>query len=345
MANWLRNIKLAELSLVDRPANKGARATIFKRKITKKWASVGELPDSVRSSLPIEAQKVYLRVANEQFADGADDAKAASIAWTAVKSGWEKKEDGKWVRKAADPEAKENDMTLEEQLRKLQEDIAKGASDLAIEKAARLQAEIFAKMTDAEKEHCAGMSDDQKKAFMAKSPDDRKTEMAKRASDDEIISVAGVSVKKSAIGEAAFTILKAQQARLDRQDEDIRKAREREEHQVFVKRAQTELGNLPGTDDEKAGMLKAIERIVDEKERKAALEAMKAGNNALRERTHELGHGRPRLITKAAEQLDDLAAKYAEQKGITKAAAYDIVLKTPEGRELYAKAENEKQAA
>lgn len=429
MAHWLRNIKLAELSLVDRPANRGARATIFKRENAEKRWSEAAIQASIEArrrkrkgkhstgykgkiiggraadSILLDPQTVHIGHSDSPTyyhpAHGAfrvhkesedlavkdltvickkdydqktrDEMASNGEAMSGGRYPIEDKGDledaihaiGRGKGSHADIRAHirrrakalgaedllpedwtkgDDDMTLEEQLRKLQEDITKATSDLAIEKAARLQAEAFAKMTDAEKDHCVGMSDDQKKAFMAKSPDDRKTEMNKRAADDELITVAGVTVKKSAVGDGVFAIMKAQQVRIDKADEDIRKAREREERQQLVKRAKEELPNLPGSDEEKADLLKAVEAIPDEKGRKAAMEALKAGSNALRERTGELGHGRPRLITKAAEQLDDLAKDYAEKNKVTHAAAYEAVLKTAKGRELYAQSENEKAA-
>lgn len=485
MAHWLRSLKLAELSLVDRPANKGAKVSIFKRDDTeldalKTWSDAARLaaaqtrrrrgqkkkPEaaghkSVHAMSREEKERLSrdmlstpvghagsgtywhpqhglfnLNKSEEDMDDSDEDllpiykiwsaaARAAAIAarrrgkGKVTSADWDRtnrvqtmtshhergaaafsgshplhralsghhKEAARHLRTAAGhakagrmKEAEEalqrarvhqseisslarvgkaegaedpfpehwkgDDMpkTLEEQLRELQENITKATSDLAIEKAARLQAEAFAKMTDAEKEHCSGMSDDQKKAFMAKSPEDRKADMAKRAADDELITVAGVTVKKSAVGEGVFAIMKAQQVRIDKADDEIRKAREKAEFEDLKKRAKEELGHLPGTDDDKAAVLKALEAIPDAASRKAALEAMKAGNSAVRERTQELGHGRPRLITKAAEQLDDLAKDYAEKNKVTHATAYAEVLKTAKGRELYAQSENEKAA-
>ena len=56
-----------------------------------------DLPDGVKDNLPTEAQSVYRTVYNENEDKG--ESGAAKIAWTAVKNGWERGDDGKWTRK------------------------------------------------------------------------------------------------------------------------------------------------------------------------------------------------------------------------------------------------------
>ncbi len=342
MANLLTKLRLSELSLVDRPANKGARVTIFKRDdVTKKWDSVKDLPASVRSSLPVEAQRVYLSVANKQFASGADDAKAASIAWTAVKSGWRKEGDN-WVRKAHNPDDRDteenDDMTLEEQLKKMQDDIDK-------ERAARITAEAVSKLLDSEREHYHGLPEADRPAFLKLDARGRREVIEKRDRDDETLTMGGTTIRKSVVGEGAFAFMKVQAAELTKAQDDIRKAREREERTVLVKRASVELAHLPGTDEVKADMLKAVEGIADEAVRKASLEALRAGNAAMHDRTRELGHGRPVAFAKAADQLEQLVKSFQDANKVSRAEAYDAVSTTAEGRRLYAEMEQEKTRA
>lgn len=64
------------------------------------WSSNEDLPESVKG-LPSEAQIIFRNVANQALADGKDDAAAMQIGWGAVKqAGWQKSEDGKWVKKS-----------------------------------------------------------------------------------------------------------------------------------------------------------------------------------------------------------------------------------------------------
>lgn len=62
------------------------------------YKSIEDLPDNIKSSLPVPAQRVWMSVFNQNFAKGEEEAR--KVAWTAVKNGWEK-EDDDWVRKNA----------------------------------------------------------------------------------------------------------------------------------------------------------------------------------------------------------------------------------------------------
>ena len=72
------------------------------------YDSIDELPESVRDSLPREAQTTYRKAFNsawEQYSDPQDRQGSASreetahkVAWSAVKQGYEKKGD-RWVKK------------------------------------------------------------------------------------------------------------------------------------------------------------------------------------------------------------------------------------------------------
>ncbi len=65
------------------------------------YISISELPDSIKSSLPAGAQKVWMHVFNNAMSkEGTKEGDAFAIAWSAVKNGWEKKED-EWIRKNA----------------------------------------------------------------------------------------------------------------------------------------------------------------------------------------------------------------------------------------------------
>ncbi|BAZ93129.1 cation transport regulator [Thiohalobacter sp. COW1] len=68
------------------------------------YASVSELPDSVREHLPEHAREIFLEAFNnawEQYADRDDREETAfRVAWSAVKQKYRKSGD-KWVRKQA----------------------------------------------------------------------------------------------------------------------------------------------------------------------------------------------------------------------------------------------------
>ena len=64
-----------------------------------------ELPSSVKDNLPSGAQSVWMRAFNAAYSScrrdkGSDCDKIGSIAgWVAVRNGWKKDKDGKWVKK------------------------------------------------------------------------------------------------------------------------------------------------------------------------------------------------------------------------------------------------------
>lgn len=67
------------------------------------YASNKELPDAVKSALPVAAQSIFRSAFNSADADGANEEKANKIAWGAVKNaGYSKPAggEGKWVKKA-----------------------------------------------------------------------------------------------------------------------------------------------------------------------------------------------------------------------------------------------------
>jgi cation transport regulator len=68
------------------------------------YGSIDELPESIRSILPVEAQKIYRAVYNDADSGSCKDredkeACCAAIAWSAVKKSFEKGEGGQWRRK------------------------------------------------------------------------------------------------------------------------------------------------------------------------------------------------------------------------------------------------------
>ena len=73
------------------------------------YSKLEDLPESVKDNLPHHAQEIYKEAYNsawDQYKD-ADDRRgdatreetAHRVAWAAVKQGYEKNDDGKWVKK------------------------------------------------------------------------------------------------------------------------------------------------------------------------------------------------------------------------------------------------------
>lgn len=191
-----------------------------------------------------------------------------------------------------------------------------------------------------------------KSAFMAMSPGDRDAHMkanpigaddddaakkfalavAKAAAGDEVIKVGDLDVRKSAVGDATFAILKAQQA-------EIAKERDAREQVEFAKRADTEIGALPGESLAKGRALRAISKLGEE-ERKTVEAMLKSGNDAMKTRFKEVGKSGDGGGDTPVEKLESLAKARATEKKIDFNKAYTEVLETEEGRALYAATRN-----
>lgn len=63
------------------------------------FAANSDLPKTVRDALPAAAQTVFRTVANRELEQGTSESSAIAQAWTAVKNGWEKNDEGTWVKK------------------------------------------------------------------------------------------------------------------------------------------------------------------------------------------------------------------------------------------------------
>ena len=65
------------------------------------YRAIKELPEAVRTALPVEAQRQFLRVVNSQLERGLSEERSFASAWSAIKETWEKNADGDWVKKSA----------------------------------------------------------------------------------------------------------------------------------------------------------------------------------------------------------------------------------------------------
>ena len=179
-------------------------------------------------------------------------------------------------------------------------------------------------------------------AFLALNSGLRKVAIQKAAEANAVGYTAadGTEYRKS---DDPRLIKMAQQADADRLE--LRKSQEAAATAEFKKTAATDLAHLPGTEDEKVAMLKAISAIPDEAQRDAALKALKAGSSALSKNfkpggTSDPGAGGSGDGAESAQGLLDAAVqKHATEKNLPLSKAYVEVLSTAEGAKLYDAAE------
>lgn len=188
----------------------------------------------------------------------------------------------------------------------------------------KLQA--LAVMNDAQKAHFNGLDETGQEAFIKMSPENRQiTVDLIKSADETYVTSDGVTLVKSASPQ--FDLLKAMDLRLV-------KMQEQQDTEAFIKVAESaEYKHLPGEPLAKARMLKTVEGL-DENTRKTLTEALKAGNAAMSKSFEQQAHGHTVMST-ASEKLDGLAKAHADKNGVTFAKAYEAVMNTAEGQELY----------
>ena len=187
-----------------------------------------------------------------------------------------------------------------------------------------------------ERTHFDTLDEEGKKGFLVKSGDDRKSEMdavKKAATDaDPVVytTVDGVELRKS-VGEVVLALAKSN----DTIRKENKELRDKNDQDALEKRAKEELEFLPGDLATRAAMLKAIDGISDEPQRKAAHNALKAQNKAMSDAFKVRGHAGEPADGTADGELDSLSKAYAKEHNVTEAVAYAKVLETDKGKSLY----------
>jgi chaperonin cofactor prefoldin len=150
--------------------------------------------------------------------------------------------------------------------------------------------------------------------------DDGSIKLTKKATPEYIL-VDGEKVEKGSVPEALLKRL-----------ETLEKAQEAE---AFAKRAEAELPNLAGTAESKGKLIKAVDGL-DEADKTAITEALKAADKAVGTLFSEIGKGQGDEADPEV-QLENMAKKLADEKSIDFSKAYADVLDSKEGQALYAK--------
>lgn len=103
---------------------------------------------------------------------------------------------------------------------------------------------------------------------------------------------------------------------------------------------------LPGDDKARRALVKSVMSIEDEAERNSAIEILKSKNknNGSAFQTHGItGDGAAETMTKASTDLDEMVQKHMKDNNVTMEKAYDEVLQTVEGAQLYEQMEGRLQ--
>lgn len=162
-----------------------------------------------------------------------------------------------------------------------------------------------------------GDGEDQKKSkakkrhdFLALNDDARDKLITEKRADDEVVTIDGDEIRKSVVGASQFALFKKQAARLEKLEKANVEEVEKREAAELSKRADDTYPKLPGTTDEKVGVLRAIGKA--SKEVQATFEKMMlAGEKAIAAAFNKVGHGggKPVATGSFLKRVDEVAAR------------------------------------
>lgn len=234
---------------------------------------------------------------------------------------------------------KEQETMAEKKIEKTVETVEQQLQDVQDQLAV---AKAFGELTDAEKAHYKGLGDAEKAAFLKLDIDGRKAELAKVADSDPVVykDAAGNEYRKSDDPRVVSNAKRADEA------ERIAKAeREKRETAELSKRAEDELGNLPGDAGVKVALLKAVDGITDEKIRDGVTALLKAGNDERNKAFEKAGVRGAGEESDSEVELEKLAEEYAKDKQVSiEVARAEVLEKTEKGRELAKRMDDEFRA-
>lgn len=187
----------------------------------------------------------------------------------------------------------------------------------------------LSEMTDAQKAHYQQLQGSDRADFLKLDAASRNllVDCAKTA-DEQHTMLDGTVIAKSATG-ALFATLKSQ-------DLELRKMREEQLMQKAAAQVAAEIPHIPGEPMAKAKMLMGIQSL-DAGVRDGLLSTLKAADELWKTRKAPAGEITGEPVAKAADQLEALVKAHAETNNVSQAVAYDAVLKTEQGRQLYTK--------
>ncbi len=211
--------------------------------------------------------------------------------------------------------------------------IAKSVTDPAV---AALQKTVAVLTLSPElKKHYDTLPATEQDAFLAL--DDAAKAAAIEKGDDPVLYTTGdgVAIRKS---DGVGMLMMAKN--MDKQAKVIENLLTKNADQDFAAVAKADYGNLPA--DGVIEFLKMADKMdpKDEDKKKKMFAAMQAANKAAGKNFETIGGGN-RTVVKSEDagaegQLNEMAKAYAEEHSVSFTKAYDAILSTPEGADLYA---------
>jgi len=210
-------------------------------------------------------------------------------------------------------------------------------------KAQLARAEALSQLNDAQKAYFNGLGSADQASFLTKSAVDRDADIAKALEANPVVYTAtdGTLFRKNDDPRMVATAKRADETQKLLEASEVGRNSDR-----ITKRAETELKHYPGDVTARSALVKAVESITDEAQRKVVEAAIKAGDAALSKAfvTSGTQDGGPADGLAPEAKLDALSKKYAADHKVSEAFAYSKVLETEEGSALYAQYSTGRQA-
>lgn len=358
--NIMKEFEIGEISSVDRPAQPGAKAVMFKRdepQVEKALAVTTINAGHAHTLISTGHAGAEHREGTTSYDSGMPGEEGHSHSWITDESGnfiiadaaghghglaalITKNEN---ISPEEDPLAdllskgkhsaseKSEDNTMTDEEKKQQADLEKSVA----EQTARAEkAERLAELNDSEKEHLSTLEGDSADEFLAKSAEDRKSEIEEMAKADAVIytDLDGTEYRKS--DDARFvTMAKKFDAERKTRMEIEKKAADAE-----LAKAAESLSHLPGEDEDRIALMKGISLLGDE-DKASAMKCLNASEKAMSKGFESLGTS---SAPKGSESYDDALgaiAKSLREKDptLTEAQAMVKAMESDEGLRIYAK--------
>lgn len=336
----LSNLTLDEISLVDSPANEGARVVMVKR--ASEVDRVIEICCKGLHDSPTAFNEALRETLSENFE--VEVYQAIFPLMDALRNSV--------VASMTDLEGDERDAQIRRnveaffaQLKMLPAKLKAGSpgatddgqeADLTIEELTKRLGDMEAQVNMLKTEQDAIKKAVENAGFVIEKAEDGTVTLAK-AEATEYVEIEGEKVNKADLPASVIKALDASNARIakleaEREIDDLRK------------RADKELPNLSGTADQRGKLLKAIDSLEDEKDRAAVLETLKAADAATAQMFVEVGKDLLDDESTATAKLDKLVKSYQEgHPDKTYHQAYAAVTEKGEGASLLRKSRDEQK--
>jgi hypothetical protein len=367
----MRSFSLNEISAVDKPAQVGATVAILKRGVSAKEVAQAMAKEGFNTALTTPTAghthlinmgggSYRIRAGDTSWSDGhthpwlEDEAGNITIGHALGHNhgveivtkelqadGGEQADASASDNSASDNKAadelgaqEDQPMTPEEQ-KKAAEAAQKIQKDMEQLQKRAERAEQLLALTNEQREYHKSLKGDAADSFLALDESER----------NDLIKAATEANKVVYKGEDGVEYRKSDDARLvtlaKRLDEESKKRRESEarSYDADLRKRAAELDNLPGDDETRVAMLKALDSLPIE-QRTKAIEALKAKNSAMSAAFEQNGHSNVTDLDVGDEQLDPLnkmAIALAKSEKLTFEQAYAKALDTPEGQKAYEK--------